>query len=55
MKPVGSSGIRATEPKKNSVASSIVFQRFFMLQVTPRRYQRIQAGSGCSLPCGFRR
>jgi hypothetical protein len=32
MKPVGSSGISAIEPKKNSVASTIVVRRCRMLQ-----------------------
>jgi hypothetical protein len=36
MKPVGKSGISATDPMKNSVPSTIVFTRCRMLQFTQR-------------------
>ncbi|MNT33083.1 hypothetical protein D3C72_1689930 [compost metagenome] len=54
MKPVLSSGIIASEPKKKRVAITIVLKRLCVLHVTARMYQRSQPGSFSAPTIGLR-
>ncbi|MCY1368830.1 hypothetical protein D9M69_558330 [compost metagenome] len=53
MKPVLSSGIIASEPKKKRVAITIVLKRLWVLHSTARMYQRSQPGSFSCVRMGF--
>ncbi|MNT90793.1 hypothetical protein D3C72_2317820 [compost metagenome] len=54
MKPVGSSGISASEPMKNAAVAMKVIQRCLMHQAAQRRYTVIQRGSLCVSTMGLR-
>ena len=48
MKPVGSSGISATEPAKNAADMNRVAQRCFRHQAAMRMYARMAAPTACA-------
>jgi hypothetical protein len=54
MKPVGSSGMSASEPMKKAMVAANVVQRWRTHQAAQRRYTPIQRGSWCVPTMGLR-